>query len=252
MWSFKGIYAGVAKAYIREKQKKEIVIYAIVILALALFESIFVAFALGAGNAVLWTILFFGVLLAMLAIGGLILFFAYRKAPKCAIRINNDGFEVYAYGKWCPLPFYKITEINEYDDFIAIENLSRFKIALQKDLVVEGDWEELKVLLKKVEESLEMDEPMYQMDEPTTEYFEANVKSKRIYERFVNGVSWTTPVGQFQYFVTFALENGEEREYEVEPDTYEKVENGQTGLLVLVNGNFFAFGDGEEVEKDSL
>ena len=44
MWSFSGIYSGDAKAYIREKQKREIVIYAIIILALALFESIFVAF----------------------------------------------------------------------------------------------------------------------------------------------------------------------------------------------------------------
>ena len=250
MWSFRGGYTGEAKAYIREKQKREKVLYAVLILTLALVESLLVAFMLGAGDTTLWLVLFFGGFVGMLAIGGLILFLAYRKEPKCAININNDGFEVYADGKWCPLAFYKIKEIIEYDDFIAVENLSRFKVALQKDLLVKGDWEELKALLKKVEDSLETDDPMYQIDAPSTEYFDAVVKSKRIYEKFVNGVSWTTPVGVFQYFATFELENGEEIEYEIGQETYEKIENAQTGLLVIINGNFFAFGEGEEMDEN--
>ena len=249
MWSVRGGYTGEAKAYIREKQKREKVLYAIVVLILALVESLLIAFMLGAGDTTLWLVLFFGGFVGMLAIGGLILFLVYRKEPKCAININNDGFEVYAYGKWCPLAFYKIQEITEYDDFIAIENISRFKVALQKDLLVEGDWEELKVLLKKVEDSLETDDPLYQIEEPITEYWEATVKSKRIHERFVNGVSWTTPVGVFEYFATFQLENEEEVEYEIGQEFYEKIEEGQTGTLVVTNGNFFAFGEGEEVDE---
>ena len=250
MWSFSGIYTGDAKAYIREKQKKEIKLWAIGLIIMSLIGSGMILAAFLKDNptqAIAASIITFFFLLIICGLG---LFLEYRKVPKCAIKIQNDGFEIYTSGKWCPLPFYKITEINEYDDFIAVEDISRFKIALQKNLLVEGDWEELKAFLKKVEESLETDEPMYQMEEPFTEYFESTVKSKRIYERFVNGVSWTTPVGRFQYFVTFLLENGEEREYEVEPDTYEKMEDGQTGLLVLVNGNFFAFGDGEEIEEE--
>ena len=250
MWSFRGEYTDEAKAYIREKQKREKLLYALIILALALIESLLLAFTLGVGNTTLWLICFFGGLVGVLAIGAIILFFAYRKAPKCAININNDGFEVYAYGQWNSLAFYKIKEIKEYNDFIAVENVSRFKVALQRDLLVKGDWEELKVLLKKVEASLETDVPMYQIDEPTTEYIEATVKSKRIYEKFVNGVSWTTPVGVFQYFATFQLENGEEIEYEIGQEYYEKMESAQTGILVIINGNFFAFGDGDEMGEN--
>ena len=44
-------------------------------------------------------------------------------------------------------------------------------------------FEKLKALLKKVEESLDTDEPMYQIEEPETEFFEATVKEKRIYEK---------------------------------------------------------------------
>ena len=81
MWSFRGGYTGEAKAYIREKQKREKVLYAVLILTLALVESLLVAFMLGAGDATLWLVLFFGGFVGMLAIGGLILFLVYRKEP---------------------------------------------------------------------------------------------------------------------------------------------------------------------------
>lgn len=249
MWSFKGEYTGEAKAYIREKQKKEIKLWAVGLFFMSLIGSSIIASLYIKENLIYAIISFFATFLVISAINVLGIFLEYRKLPKCAININNDGFEVYAYGKWCSLPFYKIEEITEYDDFIAVENISRFKVALQKDLLVEGDWEELKVLLKKVEDSLETDDPLYQIEEPITEYWEATVKSKRIYERFVNGVSWTTPVGVFQYFATFQLENEEEVEYEIGQEFYEKIEEGQTGTLVVTNGNFFAFGEGEEVDE---
>ena len=113
---------------------------------------------------------------------------------------------------------------------------------------MQGDWEELKLLLKRVEESLESDNPMYQIEEPEMQFFEATVKEKRIYQKFVAGVSVTTPVSLFQYFATFQLENDEEVEYEIGQQWYEKIEKEQIGQLVLVNGNFFSFSEGEDIE----
>lgn len=89
---------------------------------------------------------------------------------------------------------------------------------------------------------------MYQIEEPETQFVEATVKEKRIYQKFITGVSVTTPVGLFQYFATFQLENDEEVEYEIDQQWYEKIEKAQTGQLVLINGNFFSFGEGEDIE----
>ena len=158
----------------------------------------------------------------------------------------NDGIQFIdrASGLTCSLPFYKIDPIEYYDEFIVLCN----KIVLQRELLVQGDWEELKLLLKRVEESLESDNPMYQIEEPETQFFEATVKEKRIYQKFVAGVSVTTPVSLFQYFATFQLENDEEVEYEIGQQWYEKIEKEQIGQLVFVNGNFFSFGEGEDIE----
>ena len=81
-----------------------------------------------------------------------------------------------------------------------------------------------------------------------TEFFEATVKGKRIYEKFVHRVSMHVAEGVFQFFVTFQLENDEEMEFEIGQEWYEKLEKGQTGTLVLMGGNFFTFGDGEEMK----
>jgi hypothetical protein len=48
--------------------------------------------------------------------------------------------------------------------------------------------------------------------------------------------------------VNFLLENGEEREYYVSKEIFDKVEEGQESTLVLLNGMFFYFGEGEEIE----
>ena len=47
---------------------------------------------------------------------------------------------------------------------------------------------------------------------------------------------------------TLALENGEEIEYVVGQNWYENIEQEDMGTLVLVNGNFFSFGEGEDIE----
>ena len=50
--------------------------------------------------------------------------------------------------------------------------------------------------------------------------------------------------------VVFQTENGEEVEYPVRLEVFVRLEEGQEGTLVTVNGNFFDFGDGEDVTED--
>ena len=247
MWSFRGEYIGAAKEYIQKKKKKEVTAWALVFSILIAVIFLLMAIFLGDGNTTYIAIILCGGFGGIILVD-IVLFIDYKRAPKSKIEILNDGIQFIdrASGLTGSLPFYKIEPIEYHNEFIVLCN----KIVLQKELLVQGDWEELKILLKRIEESLETENPMYQIDAPSTEYFDAVVKSKRIYEKFVSGVSWTTPVGVFQYFATFELENGEEIEYEIGQENYEKIENAQTGLLVIINGNFFAFGEGEEMDEN--
>ena len=56
------------------------------------------------------------------------------------------------------------------------------------------------------------------------------------------------PRYQEDFFVTFLIENKEKQEFQIREDIYERIEENQVGTLVTVNGNFFDFGDGEEVD----
>ena len=189
MWVFDGKYTGEAKAYLKAKEKKKMKI------TLLIFSIIVAIIYIGMGIYFeSFLIAFFGWLGTMLFLL-FALFLVYKREPKCRVEIKNDGFSVYGEnGNWSTA-FYKMGKIEEYEEFILLELPPNGEILLQKDLLIEGDLEELKALLKKVEESLDTDNPMYQIDAPTTEFFEATVKGKRIYEKFVNGVSWAVPVG---------------------------------------------------------
>lgn len=243
MWTFKGKYSGEARAYIKRKEKKVYTIFSLILSIFILIALIGIAIGLSDGDVTLISIIF-GVGFGLIALENVALFIMYKHAPKCEIEIKNDGFHFYNGEMSVSFAFYKIGSVEYYDDFIVVAK----NYVLQKELLVEGDWEELKALLKKVEESLDTEEPMYQIEEPETEFFEATVKGKRIYEKFVHRVSMHVAEGVFQFFVTFQLENDEEMEFEIGKEWYEKLEKGQTGTLVLVGGNFFTFGDGEEME----
>ena len=115
---------------------------------------------------------------------------------------------------------------------------------------MKGTWDGVLDLLKKIEADFDSEDPMYQIEETKPEFIEATVKGKRIYKRFVAKVSWSALSSEYQYFITFALENGEELEFELGEDWYAKVEEGQTGTLVLMHGRFFSFGEGEEIQEE--
>lgn len=246
MWAFKGEYTGEARMYIKKIKQKQLTVLASVFSILYLLVFIGLAIWLSEGNLTL-IIIILGVGLGAIVLINLILFLYYRREPKCEIKIQNDGFEVYDGDRCVSFAFYKIQTIDEYDDFIVIKDMfNKVGYVLQRDLLIEGTWDDLKVFLKKVEESLESDDPIYQIEEPTTEFFEATVKSKRIHKRFVGEVRMQHAV--YEYFATFSLENDEETECEIGQAWYERIEQGETGTLVLINGKFFSFGDGEDIE----
>lgn len=49
------------------------------------------------------------------------------------------------------------------------------------------------------------------------------------------------------YLVTFLTDEGDKREYSVGKETFESIYEGQASTLVIVDGQFFAFEDGEEI-----
>ena len=51
-------------------------------------------------------------------------------------------------------------------------------------------------------------------------------------------------------YITFLTEKDEEVTYPVRQEIFERVEEGQEGTLVTVNGNFFDFGDGVDVADE--
>ena len=243
MWVFEGTYTGEAREYLQSKKKKQNKIAALLFSVAIVVLFFIMAVFLGDGNVTYILIISCAGIAALLATY-LVLYLDAKRAPKSKIEIINDGFKVCEGGLSYSFAFYKIEPIEYYDDFIALQG----RVVLQKELLVEGDWDALKRFLKKVQDSLDTDEPIYQIDEPPTDFCKATVKDKRVYEKFVEGGSWATPVGKFQYLVTFLLESGKEIEYEVGLELYQAIEKGQAGTLVTMSGNFFSFGDGEEVE----
>ncbi len=252
MWTFKGAYSGEARAYIKNKEKNQMQIaawiFSVVIILIYTISSFFLMD--GIVESVIFVLASSAVTIAFALIP---LFISYKREPENEIEIKNDGFYVYNRDRAYSFAFYKIQTTEEYDGFIVVKTVGNGETVLQKSLLLEGDWEALKIFLKKVEDSLETDDPVYQIEEPATEFLEATAKDKRIYENFVNGVSAVTPVGRFAYFVTFALENNEEIEFEVGREWFEKIEKGQSGTLLLINGGFYAFEDGQSADDpDSL
>ena len=85
------------------------------------------------------------------------------------------------------------------------------------------------------------------IQEPKTEFFEAKALKKRIYIYYEDPIR--KPRSVTQYFITFLLETGEEKEFSLPQEFFEKIDEGQESTLVLVNGRFFDFSEGETIEN---
>lgn len=243
MWMFEGYHSGNAKEYILERQRKVLKTFSILCTIIISIIYIIMAIAFAQENIIFLWIVLSGFLVTLLLVN-VVLYIVSKGKPKCKIEIRNDGFYIDNGNGQISLVFYKLQDLCYFDDYITFNK----DYVLEKALLVKGDWDELVALLKKVEASLDSDEPMYQIEEPETLFYEATVKEKRIFQKFVTGVSAVTPVGMFEYFILFDLGENGEAEYEVSQEWYEKITEMQVGTLVIVNGRFFSFGDGEEME----
>ena len=248
MWAFDGKYTGEAKTYDNKSKKKQLVIEALVFSIVLLFVIAGIIIWLCKGNQDL-TLIVICVGLGTLAIIYLMCFISYKHDIRYRINIRNDSIEICWGMSRLVYDFYVIQGLEDYEDFIVVKGIYKKPgVVLQKELLIEGDWEGLKSFLKKVEESLTSDDPIYQIEEPSAEFVDGTVKAKRISKSFVGGVYLQRAV--YNYFATFLLENGEESEFEIGQDVYEKIEEGDTGTLVLINGAFISFGEGEELEQE--
>ena len=178
MWTFKGKYSGEAKAYIKRKEKKEYTIFSLVLSIFVLLIFIGMAIGLSNGDVTLISIIL-GIGYGLIILICVLFVIAYMSDSQCMIEITNGSIKIYlSKSNSYSFALYNSDKMEYYDDFIVIRK-GRGRGAnfdLQKELLIEGDWEELKALLKKVEDSLDSDEPMYQIEEPETEFFEATVK----------------------------------------------------------------------------
>lgn len=74
-------------------------------------------------------------------------------------------------------------------------------------------------------------------------------KNARVVEkRFESDVIGTKSVKQVSsFYVTFFTEDGETVEHAVPQELFLSIEKGQESTLITIDGQFFDFGDGEEV-----
>ena len=247
MWVFEGEYTGEAKEYLKSRDRKSKIIVSIacfgVMLACAIAMPLFLI-EFDWKQAVVIVV----IILLLTVVVVIVIWLLPYEGQRMRIEITNNDFKI-SLNTWSSISFafYKVDEIAYHDDFIVVNK----NYVLQKDLLVEGTWEGVLDLLKKIEADFDSEDPMYQIEETKPEFIEATVKGKRIYKRFVAKVSWSALSSEYQYFITFALENGEELEFELGEDWYAKVEEGQTGTLVLMHGRFFSFGEGEEIQEET-
>ena len=73
----------------------------------------------------------------------------------------------------------------------------------------------------------------------------AKVVSKRT--QIVYGRSYRLPKHEVVFLITFLTDDGETKEFAVSQEKYEKIHSSQMGTLVILNGRFYDFGDGESV-----
>ena len=94
------------------------------------------------------------------------------------------------------------------------------------------------------------EEPIQETDEngealPELSAYEATITEKRVETR---RAGTHIPVHDVEYWLTFETSEGEKR-FKVARDYFDTVNKGDVGTLVLAGGDFFDFGEGEEIAE---
>ena len=82
--------------------------------------------------------------------------------------------------------------------------------------------------------------------EPNVEFFNAKVLTKRM-NYYVDPKEIKLPRSVLEFIVEFELDDGTIHEFSLTKEMFDKIEEGQKSTLVLMNGMFFDFGEGEEI-----
>lgn len=102
----------------------------------------------------------------------------------------------------------------------------------------------------------EQKDAIEQMDEEPWEIPDPELIGARVIKKRVGGAHSGGKVSKYSlhFCVIFLTDSGEELEFEIPQELFDKINEGQSGILVTVNGNFIDFGDGEDVaeEKESI
>ena len=79
--------------------------------------------------------------------------------------------------------------------------------------------------------------------EPVSEY--ARITAKRMEEAY----SGTPKMPKYKllYIVTFLTDDNDIKEFSVSEETFNRLSEQQTGMLITIDSNFFDFGNGEEI-----
>ena len=95
-----------------------------------------------------------------------------------------------------------------------------------------------------------------QMDEEPQEIPEPEIVGARVIKKRVSGAHSGGKVSRYSlhFCATFMTDDGEELEFEIPQELFDRISEDQLGSLVTINGNFIDFGDGEDVaeEKESI
>jgi hypothetical protein len=85
------------------------------------------------------------------------------------------------------------------------------------------------------------------VQKPKVDFFDAKVLKKRIHVYYENQIN--IPLSKTEYWIMFQIRDGEKKEFMVPQELFERTNEGQDGTLVTTNGQFFDFGDGEEIKE---
>jgi hypothetical protein len=87
------------------------------------------------------------------------------------------------------------------------------------------------------------------LEEPAPDI--STVGARVIKKSILDGTSGTRiPKYSMELFIAFLTDDGEVVEYKVEQEAFERIELDQTGKLLTLGGNFFDFGEGEELSEN--
>lgn len=84
-------------------------------------------------------------------------------------------------------------------------------------------------------------EQLPQLDEPLD--FSLEEKNVLVLKKYcyTKTYGYRTPEMKKHFFIIFQTDDGQKFEYEVEEDIYLTINEGQTGTIGIVNGNFYGF-----------